>query len=61
MGSVRSYEDIIVQLPYSTYEKFNAYKSNGQSALLQEVKGVLQKTVYHLAGFRYIFSLTVYF
>lgn len=36
--------DIIVQLPYSTYEKFNAYKSNGQSALLQEVKGVLQKT-----------------
>lgn len=30
--------DIIVQLPYSTYEKFNAYKSNGQSALLQEVK-----------------------
>ena len=36
--------DIIVQLPYSTYEKFNAYKSNGQSALLQEGKGVLQKT-----------------
>lgn len=36
--------DIIVQLPYSTYEKFNAYKNNGQSALLQEVKGVLQKT-----------------
>lgn len=36
--------DIIVQLPDSTYEKFNAYKSNGQSALLQEVKGVLQKT-----------------
>ena len=36
--------DLIVQLPDSTYEKFNAYKSNGQSALLQEVKGVLQKT-----------------
>lgn len=36
--------DIIVQLPYSTYEKFNAYQSNGQSALLQEVKRVLQKT-----------------
>jgi predicted nucleotidyltransferase len=36
--------DIIVQLPYSTYEKFNGYSSNGQSALLQEVKGVLQKT-----------------
>lgn len=36
--------DIIVQLPYATYEKFNAYQSNGQSALLQEVKRVLQKT-----------------
>lgn len=36
--------DIIVQLPSSIYEKFNAYKSNGQSALLQDVKGVLQKT-----------------
>lgn len=36
--------DIIVQLPYETYAKFDAYGSNGQSALLQEVKGVLQKT-----------------
>lgn len=36
--------DIIIQLPYSTYEKFNKYTGNGQSALLQEVKGVLQKT-----------------
>ena len=27
--------DMLVQLPYSTYEKFNAYTSNGQSALLQ--------------------------
>lgn len=36
--------DMIVQLPYETYAKFNAYTSNGQSALLQEVKGVLQKT-----------------
>ena len=36
--------DIIVQLPYETYVKFNNYSSNGQSALLQEVKGVLQKT-----------------
>ena len=36
--------DIIVQLPYSTYKKFDGYTSNGQSALLQEVKGVLQKT-----------------
>lgn len=36
--------DIIVQLPYATYEKFNNYSGNGQSALLQEVKGILQKT-----------------
>lgn len=36
--------DMIVQLPYATYEKFNKYQTNGQSALLQEVRGVLQKT-----------------
>lgn len=44
--------DIIVQLPYSTYEKFNAYRNNGQSALLQEVKGVLQKrySTSHIKG-----------
>lgn len=36
--------DITVQLPYETYVKFNNYSQNGQSALLQEVKGVLQKT-----------------
>lgn len=36
--------DMIVQLPYDTYVKFNNYKTNGQSALLQEVKEVLQKT-----------------
>ena len=36
--------DILVQLPYATYEKFDNYSSNGQSALLQEVKTVLQKT-----------------
>lgn len=36
--------DMIVQLPYETYKKFNNYSGNGQSALLQEVKGVLQKT-----------------
>ena len=36
--------DMIIQLPYTTYSKFNSYKSNGQSALLQEVKNVLQKT-----------------
>ncbi|HBV98066.1 MAG: hypothetical protein JL50_00835 [Peptococcaceae bacterium BICA1-7] len=44
--------DIIVQLPYETYVKFNNYTSNGQSALLQEVKSVLQKTysTSHLKG-----------
>jgi len=36
--------DVIVQLPYSTYERFDKYIGNGQSALLQEVKSVLQKT-----------------
>ncbi len=36
--------DMIVRLPYEIYEKFNNYLSNGQSALLQEVRGVLQRT-----------------
>ena len=36
--------DMLVEFPYATYSKFNAYSSNGQSALLQEVKGVLAKT-----------------
>jgi hypothetical protein len=36
--------DIIVQLPYETYERFNSYLGNGQSALIQELKTVLQKT-----------------
>ncbi len=36
--------DIIVELPYDTYLRFDKYKGNGQSALLQDVKTVLQKT-----------------
>lgn len=36
--------DMMIQLPYATYEKFEGYSSNGQSALLQEVKNVVQKT-----------------
>lgn len=36
--------DILVQLPYETYKKFDDYSFNGQSALLQEVKNSLQKT-----------------
>lgn len=35
---------MLVQLPAATYQKFNAYSSNGQSALLQEVKKILEKT-----------------
>lgn len=30
--------DMIFVLPYSNYKKYNKYKDNGQSALLQEVK-----------------------
>lgn len=36
--------DMLVRLPYKTYEKFNGYSSNGQSALLQEVKKCIEKT-----------------
>lgn len=36
--------DMLVQLPYETYAKFNAYTTNGQSALLQEVKHCLERT-----------------
>jgi hypothetical protein len=36
--------DLIVWLPYTTYEKYNNYASNGQSALLQAVKTSIEKT-----------------
>jgi hypothetical protein len=36
--------DILFQLPYSLYQKYNGYSSNGQSALLQAVKTSIQKT-----------------
>lgn len=36
--------DLLVRLPYSTYEKYNNYSSNGQSALLQAVKESIGKT-----------------
>ncbi|AIY06644.1 hypothetical protein Plano_2679 [Planococcus sp. PAMC 21323] len=44
--------DVMVQLPYQTYKKFNDYTGNGQSALLQEVKNELEKTysTSHLNG-----------
>ena len=35
--------DILFDLPSDTYKKFDAYESNGQSALLQEVKKSLQE------------------
>lgn len=36
--------DMIFVLPYSTYEHYNGYSGNGQSALLQAVRNSLQKT-----------------
>lgn len=36
--------DMIFQLPYSEYEKYDKYSGNGQSALLQAVKTSIEKT-----------------
>ena len=36
--------DMMVELPYEVFARFNAYSSNGQSALLQEVKEVIKRT-----------------
>lgn len=36
--------DMIFQLPYSEYQKYNSYFGNGQSALLQAVKRSIEKT-----------------
>lgn len=36
--------DMIFQLPYSEYVKYNNYSGNGQSALLQAVRNSLRKT-----------------
>ena len=36
--------DIIVELPWSEYSKYDDYYGNGQSALLQAVRNSLQKT-----------------
>ena len=35
--------DIIFDLPYEVYKRFDNYDSNGQSALLQEIKNVLSE------------------
>lgn len=36
--------DLLFEVPYATYTRFAAYQTNGQSALLQEVKGVIEAT-----------------
>jgi len=36
--------DMIMQLPYETYVKYNAYTNNGQSSLLQAVKSSVERT-----------------
>jgi hypothetical protein len=36
--------DMIFQLPYAEYERYNNYIGNGQSALLQTVKSSIEKT-----------------
>lgn len=36
--------DMIVELPYSIYEKYDRYLGNGQSALIQAVKDSIKKT-----------------
>lgn len=37
--------DILFDLPSDTYKKFDAYESNGQSALLQEVKSSCKSAI----------------
>lgn len=36
--------DMLFQLPYDTYKRYNSYQYNGQSALLQVVKNSIEKT-----------------
>ncbi|MCP1156994.1 SMODS domain-containing nucleotidyltransferase [Bacillus infantis] len=36
--------DLLIQLPYSVYQKYNNYSGNGQSALLQEVKNSIENS-----------------
>ena len=44
--------DMIFQLPYDCYERFDNHIGNGQSALLQEVRRAMQKTypTSHIGG-----------
>lgn len=36
--------DMLIELPYATYARYNNYLGNGQSALLQEVRSSIKKT-----------------
>jgi hypothetical protein len=36
--------DMVFELPSALYQKYNSYSSNGQSALLQSVKGSIERT-----------------
>lgn len=44
--------DVLFQLPYADYERFNTHEGNGQSALLAEVRDSLKKTysTSHVSG-----------
>ncbi len=33
--------DVLIKLPYSIFEQYDAYESNGQSALIQKIKTIL--------------------
>jgi Second Messenger Oligonucleotide or Dinucleotide Synthetase domain len=35
--------DVLFLMPYADYQRFDGYSGNGQSALLQEIRGVLQE------------------
>lgn len=35
--------DVLFKIPQALYDKYNAYKSNGQEALLQEVRNILEE------------------
>ncbi len=39
--------DILYILPWDYYTKYNSYRQNGQSALLQSIKGSLEKTYWN--------------
>lgn len=38
--------DLLFELPDEVYKKYNNYVNNGQSSLLQEVKGGSERTVF---------------